>query len=617
MPGAAGDPVKAVQNLPGIAHVSGFSSQVVIQGSAPQDTSYLFDDHEVPLIFHFGGLTSVVTPEAVSGVDYLAAGYGPTYGRAQGGLIDLHMRDPATDRTKGFFFVDTMKSGGLVEGPIDDKSSFLVTGRYSYLGFLLQAVLQNNGQFDLTVAPAFGDFGAIYKLKPSASDEVRVVAIASRDQLGFLFNEPSRTDPGIRGTFNDETDFFRLIPQWTRKADGGVAYKASLGLGRDIVQINTGDDYFNVASSVATQRAEVEAPLSPSWKAALGMDNRMSLSRASVNLPLTYGAGGVSNPFSTGSTVNETVEKDAFYGALFFRNEIRAPGSPWTFMPSLRVDYFSDTKELLPAPRLAGRYALDDTAFLKAATGYYYQPPQPQENSEGVGNPSLTAPWAWHITVGAEKDARSQTGTGFQVSGSLFYRDFENQVIPTQALVNQGGALAPEYYSNEGTGVAYGAETLIRYDKKPWSGWLAYTLSRSLRTEPTAGEHLFQYDQTHNLNLIVAYEEKNWKYSGRARYVTGDPTTPVASATFDADNDVYIPARGALYSTRLDPFFQVDVRIDKKWIFDRSIWSAYLDVQNATNRKNPEGIRYSYNYSQSQVVSDLPILPTLGVRGDF
>jgi hypothetical protein len=110
---------------------------------------------------------------------------------------------------------------------------------------------------------------------------------------------------------------------------------------------------------------------------------------------------------------------------------------------------------------------------------------------------------------------------------------------------------------------------------------------------------------------------KNFKFSTRFRYVTGDPTTPVLGGSFDSDNDVYIPVRGSYYSDRLPAFVQLDLRLDKKWVFNRWILSAYLDIQNVTNRQNYEGISYSYNYSQSQEISGLPFLPTFGLKGEF
>jgi hypothetical protein len=40
-------------------------------------------------------------------------------------------------------------------------------------------------------------------------------------------------------------------------------------------------------------------------------------------------------------------------------------------------------------------------------------------------------------------------------------------------------------------------------------------------------------------------------------------------------------------------------------------------VYNAYNRGNPEGIAYNFDYSQKIYQTGLPIIPSLGVRGEF
>jgi hypothetical protein len=85
----------------------------------------------------------------------------------------------------------------------------------------------------------------------------------------------------------------------------------------------------------------------------------------------------------------------------------------------------------------------------------------------------------------------------------------------------------------------------------------------------------------------------------------------------DLNNDVYIPIRGGIFSERMGGFFQLDLRLDKKWIYNTWIMTAYLDIQNITNRENPERINYSYDYRQSGVVAGVPLLPTLGVKAEF
>ena len=45
--------------------------------------------------------------------------------------------------------------------------------------------------------------------------------------------------------------------------------------------------------------------------------------------------------------------------------------------------------------------------------------------------------------------------------------------------------------------------------------------------------------------------------------------------------------------------------------------AAYLDVQNAYNRPNEEGRAYNFDYSQVGVISGLPLIPSLGLRGEI
>jgi hypothetical protein len=91
----------------------------------------------------------------------------------------------------------------------------------------------------------------------------------------------------------------------------------------------------------------------------------------------------------------------------------------------------------------------------------------------------------------------------------------------------------------------------------------------------------------------------------------------VTGSNFDSDNDVYIPVTGRIYSQRFDPFNQLDVRFDRKFIYDSWILTAYLDIQNLTNSRNSQNIQYSYDYKQNTKVRGLPILPTFGIKGEF
>lgn len=620
LPGAGGDPVKAVQNLPGVNRVSGFSSQVVIQGSAPQDTRYVLDGHEIPIVFHFGGLTSVVMPEAVEQVDYLSAGYGSEYSRALGGVIALKTREPEVkDRDKkGFFFVDNLKSGALMEGKINDHSSYLISGRYSYVGLFLKQALKDNESLNLTAAPEFSDFTFIYKNKLSEIDDFRMNFVASRDTLGFVLKEPIKTDPSVRGQFKNETNFVRLIPQWTRRWDSERTSRLSMAVGRDNIMVDIGSNYFDLKSLSTSVRGEWEQKLSPNWMSQWGFDNQYSQTKVDLKLPVFSSSGGVSNPISSSQVRDASISARNSNIGLFWRNEWTPENSFTTVIPSLRLDQFGYTKEKLVSPRLALKYQWSPSLLLKTAGGLYYQPPQPQEVSKEYGNPEVKSPSATHATFGFEKDFKDGSTQGFNFGANYFRRDFRNLVVSSSKYIVRDGVSQPEVYNNQGGGRAQGIETQLKFDFAPWNGWVSYTISESKRWEPSKPEYSFQYDQTHNLNIVTGYDfANNWKFSGRYRYVTGNPFTPVTGGIYDSDNDVYIPVRGAIYSERQTAFQQLDLRADKKWILDTEVWSLYLDIQNVLNAKNPEQVRYSYDYSQKEEVLGLPILPALGIKGEF
>lgn len=626
LPGSGGDPIKAVQNLPGVSRAQAFQSQIIIQGSAPKDTRYTIDGHQVPLIFHFGGFSSVVAPEALDRVDYLSAGFGPEYGRAIGGVVGVWTRTPARNRWQGFAFADLLNAGALVEGPISKESGFLITGRQSYIGSVLKAVLKNNKDFNLTVAPTFSDLTTIYQVNPTPSDDVKVVATGSLDRLEFLFSQPIDQDPALRGGFSSTSAFFRVIPQWNHRHNATTQSRWSLGMGKDWIRFNFGEDYFSVNSVAVTARGEVEHQFSKNWISQWGFDHQYSKSHVETLVPETYRDGGISNPFSTGDLKHVTIDPTYLRLGAYWRNEVITETAwKWTFLPSIRGEYYKETKEGFALPRFGIKAQPWQSITWKAATGLYTQPPTEQESDATFGNPSLKSPRAWHYTTGIEKDFRNEgVIDGFTLSSNVFYRDFDQLVIPSTARVIRDGVSVPEIYTNKGRGSAYGLENWLRLNwgqtsNTQWMSWLSYTLSQSRRWNTTnTTAYPFQYDQTHVLTAIAAVSISNsWKFSTRFRYATGNPFTPVTGAIFDSDGDVYVPIRGTYYSERLEPFYQLDFRIDKKWVYDTWIFSMYLDVQNITNRKNIEGARYAYNYGKRATITGLPILPTLGVKAEF
>jgi hypothetical protein len=242
--------------------------------------------------------------------------------------------------------------------------------------------------------------------------------------------------------------------------------------------------------------------------------------------------------------------------------------------------------------------------------GIFHQPPAFQETSSAFGTPGLHSNRAVHYSLGAEQELTRHV----EVSLEGFYKDLD------QLVVRNASAGGGYDYTNLGRGSVVGAEALLRW--KPdqrFFGWVAYTLSRSTRESPPDYEtRLYQFDQTHILTLLGSYKlGRGWEFGARFRLVSGNLYTPSVGGIYNADAGAYASIDGRPFSKRMPTFHQLDLRVDKQWRFDGWSMRAYLDVQNAYNRSNPEDVSYNYNYSQSSTVAFLPIIPSLGVRGEF
>jgi len=252
---------------------------------------------------------------------------------------------------------------------------------------------------------------------------------------------------------------------------------------------------------------------------------------------------------------------------------------------------------------------------LTAAGGIYGQPPSPEDMSPVFGNPSLGMLRAEHVSGGFSYKLRPTLT--FETIG--FYKRLRD-------LVSRNEANSPplaEALTQDGVGRAYGMQVLLRQELvRGFFGWVTYTLSKSQRRDHADSNwRLMDYDQTHVLAVLASYDfGHGWQFGGRFRYATGMPRTPVMlNPPGDLNNLSALtePNLGAQNSIRIPAFYQLDARLEKAFTLRRTKLSAFLDVQNVTNRKNPEEIFYDERYTTRGYITGLPTLAILGIRIEF
>jgi hypothetical protein len=248
----------------------------------------------------------------------------------------------------------------------------------------------------------------------------------------------------------------------------------------------------------------------------------------------------------------------------------------------------------------------------KAGYGKYRQAAQAEDLSASFGNPTLASARATHFLFGGAFDLTRtlavETTVFHSASEQLAVRNGSTSPLIAQALVNQG------------EGRSYGAQFLVRRElAQGFFGWVAYTILRSERKDAATSEwRLFDFDQTHVLTALASYDlGKGFDIGVRGRYATGYPRTPVVGSYFDSRTATYQPLLGAKNSIRIPDFVQVDVRAAKRFKLEHSSIELYLDVQNVTNRENPEEIAYNADYTQKRYIEGLPLLPVFGAKWEF
>ncbi len=345
---------------------------------------------------------------------------------------------------------------------------------------------------------------------------------------------------------------------------------------------------------------------------------QVSVSAGSLEVP-----GQVSSGTGVLVTPNRFQKRLEGYELGAFAEAILEPLKGLRIVPGVRADAHRSVSSLTWADaRLQASYQLDEATQVRAAAGLYHQAPPIAYLTKEWGNPDLRPEGSWQYSVGAKRRFLPQLSLDLD----LYYKRLFDLALPTSEIVVRDGQQVPLHFVSGGTGKAYGAEVLLRWDPDGrFFGWIAYSLSRSLRDQSVSGGRLQRegsaYDQPHNLVMLGTVELPevwNGLSSGfRLRYTTGNPYERIQGAVYDADGDAYQPITTGRYNARMPDFFQLDLRVDKKWTHRLWIMSVYLEVQNVTGRKNVEAPAYSFDYSKRGWVTGIPFFPGFGVRAEY
>ncbi|MCB9689179.1 MAG: TonB family protein [Alphaproteobacteria bacterium] len=601
LPGTNGDIVRVVQNLPGVARPPLNIGQLIIRGTAPEDSAYYLDGARIPSVFHFAGFSTVLAGDSIAEIAFLPGNYGVRYGRTLGGVVDLRVDDALPERNRGYVSVDLFQSAAFVEQRWDDVS-LQVSGRRSYADVFLNPVLA--GVSDSTIrVPRYFDLQA-HMTSRTAHGRFDALLLASDDRFSVVgqdADEVEQTTIGLSDTFQKLR--LRSVEQlgggpWRNEAsliagperrnfefDGGVAYEEpfTVGLREELLRSPSGRWGLG-------------------WR--LGVDAELGRYRYDYAIPL-YGAPERADTFRLAPAAY--LEPTIDLGAVQVVPGVRVDGL------LLGTGYGATAID----PRLATRLELGATA-LKASAGGYSQFGTVRQLVE---QPDLGPARSWQVSAGVEQRI------GPDLSAELVgYHAWLDDLVSGREDAFRFfsgpppiGPLDTDPYANDGTGRVAGLEALVRYADERTAAWVSATFSRSTRVDRPGEERaLFEYDQPVVLTALASRElPRRWRIGIRARYGSGNPYTPVVNRTYDLDQQAYRPVYGELDGARLPAFWSLDTRVDKDWVFRSWTLTAYVDVQNTTNNANVEVMSWNTDYSEEDPVTSIPAVPVFGLRGEW
>ena len=570
--GTSGDPVRVIGSLPGVQQIVWPAAIYVVRGANPGNTGFYLDGVRVPALFHLALGPSAVHPYLIGGVDFYPGSYPASYGGFVSGIMAARTTPPPADRVHASVDVTVYDAGGIMTAPFNDgRGSVAVAARYSYTGALFSLISVEN-------TLRYGD----YQLRadhPLAGGQATVFAFGSLDQLGWTVNGPEYAS----------LQFHRLDLRWRRTVGGGRLLVANT-LGTDWSRSTLFDRPIEVRALSAAPRVLYDRTFGP-VDGQLGADaNAQDFDAAVPNFGRQPSDLGRSRQaLSVGAHATLAIHA----GRL-------------TIAPGIRGDVFAEqgVQRTVAEPRLDLTLRVADRLVLKATGGNFAQMPSlpvSVAGFEAFGLADLGLQTALAGSLGAEVELpRGFTAGITGYAARLRLTDVRDISVTT---LDPGA----EDFLVMRRGRAYGGELLVRKaDRGRLFGWLAYTLSWSLREDDGGVFGRSDWDQRHILNLVAGYRLRGgYSVGARFHYNTGRLAPVIGSGDYQ----------------QLPAFYQLDLRAERRVHFDRFVLTFYADFANATLTREVVEVVYGTDPITGRTGpmerSFHLILPTIGLHAEL
>ena len=603
-PGGNRDISKVIQSLPGVSTTVSFRNDIVIRGGAPNENRFYLDGIEVPNINHFatqgssGGPVGMINVDFIREVDFYSGAFPANRGNTLSSVFDFKQKDGNSEKLVTTATLGSSDVGLTLDGPIGKKTTFIVSARRSYLGWLFKLL-------ELPFLPIYNDAQFKAKIRMNDKNEVSIIGLGALDD--FKLN----TDANKTEQQKYILGYLPVNTQWNYAL--GANYKhyfeksyLTFVVSRNQLHNRSYKYLNNDESSVdnkildyVSEEIENKVRLEDTYRSngyklnvGAGFENVTYTNSTFNKITTPYGAKTIN--FNSNLTFNKYSAFAQVSKSLFTEH--------LTLSLGVRTDFADYSAQLNnPANQLSPRFslALNITKALSfnANVGRYYQLPAYtvlgyRDSLGSLVNRNNKVSYITNDQLVAGFEYNTKINTKITVEG--FYKIYNNYPFALRdsiSLANLGGdygVIGNEPVTSSSVGRAYGVEFMIQQKLfKGFYGIIAYTLVKSEFQDKHQNYKPSAWDNGNIVSLTFGKKFKHdWEAGIKWRYLGGSPYTPINVQTSSLKTVWDINQRGLvnysqLNSARLQPFHQLDMRVDKKFFFKHWSLDVYFYMQNA------------------------------------
>lgn len=612
-PGGNRDISKVIRSLPGVSSPPSFRNDIIIRGGAPSENTFYLDGIQIPVINHFqtqgssGGPVGMINVDLLREVNFYSGAFPSNRGNTLSSVFDFQLKDPRKDKWTFNGVLGATDLGVTLEGPVSDNSSLVVSARRSYLKYLFSV-------FNLPFLPVYNDLQFKYKIDIDKRNQLTFLGIAAVDDFSLNFDAPENAD--TEEERQEALYILRVLPvttQWNYttgvryqhfRSGGATSFFLSTNkLNNDIIKYRENDNSTpdNLIQAYNSQETEFRFRVEDYSQTRNGTTLTFGLSAEQGNydtdefVKIVTQSGALIRDYQSNLSVLKwgafgQVSKSFVNDKLTMSFGLRADANDYS-------DEMSDLLDQL-SPRFSASYDITDRISANFNTGIYYQLPAYtilgfRRNNELINKTNeVRYIRSTHLVGGFELNLKRNA----RITLEGFYKKYSQypfQLDDSISLANLGadfGTIGNAPITSTSSGNSYGAEFLLQQKLfKDYYGLLSYTWVRSQFRDKNDELVPTAWDNRHLISLTGGKRfKRNWEVGFRFLFTGGAPYTPynVAKTVRKENWDVRyfgVFDYNRLNTKRIEPFHQLDLRIDKKYFFTRWSLNVYLDVQNVYN----------------------------------